>query len=137
MYFVKINESWYLHYLWLLDLSKGLFKWLCQYSSFLNIFSEAATWGFLWKKVFLEILQNSQENTCAGVFLWILRNFQEHLFTEHLWSTAFKYFFKRFCLVGKCEVILHCLYHDPLTLILWTYPFFISIFLSHEKVNRI
>ena len=42
------------------------------------------------KKVFLEILQISQENTCvrvpvkkgtlAQVSLWILRNFQEHLF---------------------------------------------------------
>ena len=32
-----------------------------------DIFSEAATWGVLWKKVFLEISQNSQENTCARV----------------------------------------------------------------------
>ena len=40
--------------------------------------------------MFLEILQNSQENTCArvsflkdsdtGVFLWTLRNFYEHTF---------------------------------------------------------
>ena len=30
--------------------------------------SEAATGGVLSKKVFLEILQNSQENTCARVF---------------------------------------------------------------------
>ena len=49
------------------------------------------------KKVLLEIFQNSQENTCAGVsfsiklqsepgvFLWILRNFQERFFlTVHL-----------------------------------------------------
>ena len=28
---------------------------------------EAATGGVLWKKVFLNILQNSQENTCARV----------------------------------------------------------------------
>ena len=28
---------------------------------------EAATRGVLWKKVLLEISQNSQENTCAGV----------------------------------------------------------------------
>ena len=46
------------------------------------------------KKVFLQISQNLQENTCAkvsfliklhawGVFLWILRNF----FTEHLRTT--------------------------------------------------
>ena len=25
----------------------------------------------------------------TGVILWILRNFQEHLFTEHLWTAAF------------------------------------------------
>ena len=36
-------------------------------------FSEAANGGILWKKVFLKILQNLQENTCG------LRNFQEHL----------------------------------------------------------
>ena len=63
------------------------------------------------KGVLLEMLQNSQENTCArvsfiiklqalglqlnfkkysgtGVFLWILRNFSEHLFTEYLWATS-------------------------------------------------
>ena len=27
-------------------------------------------------------------NKGTGVFLWILRNFEEHLFTEHLWTTA-------------------------------------------------
>ena len=52
--------------------------------------TEAAARGVLWKKVFLEISQNSQENICARVcrpvtffkkrlwhkcFLWILRNF--------------------------------------------------------------
>ena len=37
-------------------------------------FSEAATGGALWKKVFLKISQNSQENTFG------LRNFQKHLF---------------------------------------------------------
>ena len=29
--------------------------------------TEAATEGVLWKKMFLKILQNSQENTCARV----------------------------------------------------------------------
>ena len=37
-------------------------------------FSEAATGGFLWKKVFLQISQNSLENTCG------LQISQEHLF---------------------------------------------------------
>ena len=36
--------------------------------SVLSILStEAATRAVLWKKVFLEISQNSQENTCARV----------------------------------------------------------------------
>ena len=33
------------------------------------LFSEAAYGGVLWKKVFLKILQNSLENTCARVSL--------------------------------------------------------------------
>ena len=37
-------------------IQKRLFLWL-----------EAATGGVLYKKVFLEILQNSQENTCGRV----------------------------------------------------------------------
>ena len=32
-----------------------------------NIIKEPATRGVLWEKVFLEISQNSQENTCARV----------------------------------------------------------------------
>ena len=36
-----------------------------KYKSF---FTEAATTGVLWKKVFLEISQNSQENTSASLF---------------------------------------------------------------------
>ena len=44
------------------------------------------------KKVFLKILQNSQENTCARVsFLIILQmppaNFKNTFFTEHHWTT--------------------------------------------------
>ena len=31
-------------------------------------YSEAATGGFLYKKLFLKILQNSQENTCDSLF---------------------------------------------------------------------
>ena len=32
----------------------------------LGLFPEAATGGVLWKKMFLEISQNSQENTCVS-----------------------------------------------------------------------
>ena len=55
-------------------------------------------WRCSVEKVFLEISQNSHENSCArnsfliklqsvsgtGVFLWILQNFWKHFFTEHL-----------------------------------------------------
>ena len=34
---------------------------------FISVWSEAATWGVLYKEVFLNILQYSQENTCVGV----------------------------------------------------------------------
>ena len=73
--------------------------------------SDAVT-RVLYKKVFLKISLNSQENTCArvsfsiqlqasgpqlytkrdfgiGVFLWVLRNFKNIFFTEHLWNTVF------------------------------------------------
>ena len=69
--------------------------------------AEAATRGVLRKKVFLEIWQNLQENTCARVsFLIKLRNFikkealvqvfsyefcqisENTIFSEHLWTTA-------------------------------------------------
>ena len=39
------------------------YKWLLTYT----IFAEAAARGVLWKKVFLEISQNSQESTCVIV----------------------------------------------------------------------
>ena len=48
---------------------------------------------FLWW-IFLKMLQNSQESTCArdsgtGVFLWILqKNFKNTFFLEHLRTTA-------------------------------------------------
>ena len=65
-------------------------------------FSEAATGGVLKEKVFLEMLQDSQENTCARVsvlpapetqvaqvlsceFCEISKN---TFFTEHLWTTV-------------------------------------------------
>ena len=56
--------------------------------------SEAATGGVLYKEVFLEISQNSQENTYARVsFLMKLQaEFREiskkTFFTEHLWAAA-------------------------------------------------
>ena len=41
---------------------------------------EAATGVVLWKKMFLKILQNSQENTCVRVFF---------LIKLHTWALQF------------------------------------------------
>ena len=69
----------------------------------INVCSEAATKGVLWKKVLLEISQNSKKNTCAKVSikLYLKRDSAQvfscefceisinTFFTEHLWTTAF------------------------------------------------
>ena len=59
------------------------------------VFSEAATKGVLFKTVFLEISQKSQENTCARVSFLIRLQACEFceiskntFLTEHLWTTA-------------------------------------------------
>ena len=81
----------------------------CVFCVIMSVFlhSEAATRGVLWEKVFLEILQNSQETTCARVsFLTSLKKtltqvffcdfweiFKNTFLTEHLRPTA-TYFFK-------------------------------------------
>ena len=53
-------------------------------------FSEAATEGVLWKKLFFKISQNSQENTNG------LQNFQKRLFYEQLWTTVSNFFVQRY-----------------------------------------
>ena len=76
--------------------------------------AEAATRGVLWRMVFLKILQNPQENSCARVFIFnkvaglrllaynfiekgtlaqlfsctFCEIFKNNFFTEHLWVTA-------------------------------------------------
>ena len=61
----------------------------------MRVFEEAATRGVLWKSVFLEISQNSQENnflkkeTPAQVFSCEFCEISKKaFFTEHLWTTA-------------------------------------------------
>ena len=101
--FLEISQNWGLQLYKKRDSGTGVFLWILWnfqehlfYRTPLGDCSEAANRGVLWKKVFLEISQNSQENGCArvsfliklqasgdsgiGVFLWILRNFSEHLF---------------------------------------------------------
>ena len=64
--------------------------------------TERATRGVLWKKVFLETLQNSQENThlCQSLVPWqkgtpaqmfsykVCKISKNAFFTEHIWATA-------------------------------------------------
>ena len=45
-----------------------------------DIITEVATKGVLWKKVFFEIWQNSQEDTCVRVSFLIKLQGEEHLF---------------------------------------------------------
>ena len=52
--------------------------------SHLVVLSEAATRGVLWKKVFLEISKNSQENTCARVSFLI-----KSVLKKGLWHRCF------------------------------------------------
>ena len=50
------------------------FIWWCYIKKAIFVLIEAATEGVLQEKIFLEISQNSQENTCARVsFLIKLR----------------------------------------------------------------
>ena len=53
----------------------------------IGIFEEAATGGVVWKKVFLKISQNSQENICVGVFfLIILKETPTKVFSSEFWK---------------------------------------------------
>ena len=71
-----------------------------------HLISEAATRGVLWKQIFLEILHNSEENTCVRVsFLQLIKTLlkrdlrhvlsseickisKKAYFKEHLWTYA-------------------------------------------------
>ena len=58
--------SGYLGYsLWIFWLG-SLYDLLCVDKNNITLLAEAAAGGVLWKKVFSEISQNSQENTCAS-----------------------------------------------------------------------
>ena len=50
-----------------------------------NCYSEAATGSVIWEKVFLEITQNSQENTCARVSFLIKLPRPATLLKTRLW----------------------------------------------------
>ena len=92
----------------ILDQSNGKIKLMLIYAVHLVLITEAAPRGVLWKKVFLEISQNSLENACIRVSFLVnlqasalqketlVRVFscefckfsKNTFFTEHLWTTA-------------------------------------------------
>ena len=61
-------------------------KYKSCHSWFVNICPEAATRGVLWKKMLLEISQNSQENTCA----------RASFIKKRLWHRCFPVNFAKF-----------------------------------------
>ena len=96
---VMFELTWYMF--WWFDAEVNLKFYTAKY-----LVSEAVVRSCSVKKVFLEISQNSQENTCArvsfliklpasclqlylkrdsgaGFFLWIFRNFLEHLLLQN------------------------------------------------------
>ena len=112
------------------DISSFLCSKLCYVFYFLNhltqialffFFSEAVSQRCSIKKLFLEILQNSQENTCAMVsfliklapatllkkdsgksaFLWSLRNFYKYVFYRTPLDDCFS---KEACNSFECKI---------------------------------
>ena len=82
-------------------------------------FSEAATRGVLWKKLFFKILQYSQESrrfatflktdSKTGVFLWILQNLWENLIQRTSANKAASDFLKQLQNSGK-QLLLYWLF---------------------------
>ena len=68
-------------------------------SSLFNRFqaTEAVTGGVLWKKLFLEISQNSQENTCARVsFFRKVAGLRPTIYQKRHWHRCFPVHFAKF-----------------------------------------
>ena len=59
-----------------------------RYLDALSNSPKVAIRGVLWKKVFLKISPNSQENTCVRVSFLISCRPENTFFTEHLWTDA-------------------------------------------------
>ena len=70
------------HWIWIFEI---LFEDFCEREVCeMILITEAATRGVLCEKVFLEISQNSQENTCARVSFLIKKGLQLY-FKKRLW----------------------------------------------------
>ena len=88
-------------------------------------FSKAVNRGVLWKKLFLKILQYSQESrrsatflktdSKTGVFLWILQNLYEHLIQRTSANKAASDFSKQLQNSGK-QLLLYWLFWGPAVL---------------------
>ena len=75
--------------------------------TFKKLFPEAATRGFLLKKVLLKISQNSQENTCVGVFynkVLDLRPAAQKETLAQVFSCEFYEIFKNIFLTDQLQV---------------------------------
>ena len=72
-----------------------------------SLFTEVATRGVLQKKVFLKILQISQENTCVRVFLIkCVKNFVKKRLQHRCFPVKFAEFLRTLILKNMCERIL-------------------------------
>ena len=70
-------------------------NFLCEIEMWVE--AEAATRGFLWKKVFLEISKNSQEGTCTRVSFLIKKNLRPAtLLKNTFWYSCFPMNFAKF-----------------------------------------
>ena len=60
----------------------------CEFNLVIMVNTEAATGGVLFKKVFLEISQNSQENICVRVS-FLIKKRPAHLLKKRPWHRCF------------------------------------------------
>ena len=116
----KVTNSWVSEFYWNPSVETPETGVLRNLSKIYDGAFEAATTGVLWKKLFLEISQNSQENICARVsFLKNLQTLGHQLSdvfsceiskntfcTEYLWTTTSESFSAK---IGNCYELLHLL----------------------------
>ena len=87
--YVDVRES---------SVTKSFILVICSTRFWIRLCTEAVTWSWSVKKIFLKISQNSQENTCARVSLYnnvaVLRS--PNLSKNRLWHKCFSTNFAKF-----------------------------------------
>ena len=86
--------------------------------------AEAPTRGVLWKKVFLEISQNSQENTCARVFF-------DKVAGLRLWEALAQVFSCEICKISK-----NTIFTEYLLTTVSVSALNISVYITHPEIVR-